>query len=205
VYYWKETSEVDIKKSLIKIDDCVLVIIDVQDHFLAKLPPERAKRLVNRVGWLMEVAKILNVPVIVTVEERELHGGLNAVLSEKLPSGTKVLDKAVFNLVGQANILDVIRRTGRETAVLVGLETDVCVAQSAIGLLQNGFQVVVLADVADSPGDGHVFGLERMREAGVLVMSLKGLYYEWVRTVSMCKKLVDEHLKRIGYPDGILL
>jgi len=205
VYCWKETGEVDIKKSLIKVDDCVLIIIDVQDHFLAKLPSERAKRLVNRVGWLMEVAKILHVPMVVTAEEEKRYGGLIAVLAEKLPSGTKVLDKAVFNLAGQANILDAVRKNGRGVTVLAGMETDVCVAQSAIGLVQNGFQVVVLADVADSPGDGHVFGLERMRGAGVLVMSLKGLYYEWVRTVSMCNKLVDEHLKRIGYPDGLLL
>lgn len=128
----------DVKKSLIKVDDCVLIIIDVQDHFLAKLPPERAKRLVNRVGWLMEVAKILHVPMVVTAEEEKRYGGLTAVLAEKLPSGTKVLDKVVFGLADQSDILDAVRKNG-------------------------------------------------------------------VRTVSMCKKMVDEHLKRIGYPDGLLL
>jgi hypothetical protein len=85
------------------------------------------------------------------------------------------------------------------------METDVCVTHSAIGLMQNGFQAVVLADVTDSPGDAHVFGLERMRGAGALVMSLKGLYYEWIRTVSMCNMMDDEHLKRIGHPNGIIL
>ena len=195
----------DIKKSLINVDDCVLIIIDVQDHFLARLPPHRAEQLVNRVGWLMEVAKILNVPMIVTAEEGKRYAGLTAVLAEKLPPGTKVLDKTVYGLADQTNILDAVRKTGRRTAVLVGLETDVCVTHSAIGLLQNGFQVVVLADVTDSPGDAHVFGLERMRGAGALVMSLKGLYYEWIRTVSMCNMMADEHLKRIGHPNGITL
>jgi len=195
----------DIKKSLINVDDCVLIIIDVQDHFLARLPSQRAEQLVNRVGWLMEVAKILNVPVIVTAEEGKRYAGLTAVLVEKLPPGTKVLDKTVYGLADQIGILDAVRKTGRRTAVLVGMETDVCVAHSTIGLMQNGFQVVVLADVTDSPGDAHVFGLERMRGAGALVISLKGLYYEWIRTVSMCNMMDDEHLKRVGHPNGIIL
>jgi nicotinamidase-related amidase len=197
--------EVDFKNSLINIDDCVLIIVDVQDHFLAKLEPQRAEQLVNRIGWLMEVARVLNVPIIATAEEGKRFGGLTTVLSERLPPGTKVLDKIVYCLTDQPDILDEVRNTERKTAVLVGLETDVCIAHSAIGLMQNGFQVVVLADVTDSPGDAHVFGLERVKGAGALVMNLKGLYYEWIRTVSMCTMIDAEHLKRIGQPYGIIL
>jgi len=195
----------DIKKSLVNKDDCVLIVIDVQDHFLAKLPPERAELLVGRVGWLMDVAKVLDVPVVATAEEEKRYADFPAVLAERLQHGTKVLDKTVFGLADQTDILDAVRKTGRGTAVLVGLETDVCVTHSAIGLMQNGFQVVVLADATDSPGEAHAFGLERMREAGALVMSLKGLYYEWIRTVSMCNMMDDEHFKRIGLPKGIVL
>jgi nicotinamidase-related amidase len=195
---------VGIKKSLIDADDCVLIIIDVQDHFLAKLLPQRADQLVSRVGWLVEIAKILNVPMVATVEEGKRYGGLTPVIADKLSLTTKVLDKTVFGLAGQPNILDAIRKTGRMTAVLVGLETDVCVAQSAIGLVQNGFQVVVLADATDSPGYTHALGLERIRGAGAVVMGLKDLYYEWIRTVTMCN-MMDKHLKRIGHPKGIPL
>ncbi len=195
----------DIKKSLINVDDCVLIIIDVQDHFLARLSQERAELLINRVGWLMEVAKILKVPMIATAEEWKRCADLPAVLVEKLPPGTEVLDKTVYGLADQTDILDAVRKTGRGTAVVVGMETDVCVTHSTIGLMMNGFQVVALADVTDSPGDAHVFGLERMREAGAIVMSLKGLYYEWIRTVSMNSMMDDEHFKRIGLPKGIIL
>jgi nicotinamidase-related amidase len=195
----------DIQKSLINVDDCVLVIIDVQDHFLARLPPERAEQLVNRVGWLMEVAKILNVPMIVTAEEWKRYSDFPAVLAERLQPGTDVLDKTVYGLADQTDILEAVRKTGRGTAVLVGMETDVCVTHSTIGLMQNGFQVIVLSDVTDSPGEAHEFGLERMKGAGALTVSLKGLYYEWIRTVSMCNMMDEEHLKRIGLPKGIIL
>jgi nicotinamidase-related amidase len=182
-----------------------LVIIDVQDHFLGRLPHERAELLINRVGWLMEVAKILNVPMIVTAEEWKRYADFPAVLAEKLQPGTDVLDKTVYGLADQTDILEAVRKTGRGTPVLVGMETDVCVTHSAIGLMQNGFQVIVLSDVTDSPGEAHEFGLERMKGAGALVTSLKGLYYEWIRTVSMCNMMDEEHLKRIGLPKGIIL
>jgi nicotinamidase-related amidase len=195
----------DIKTSLINVDDCVLVIIDVQDHFLARLPLERAEQLINRVGWLMEVAKILNVPMIVTAEEWKRYSDFPAVLAERLQPGTDVLDKTVYGLADQTDILEAVRKTGRGTAVLVGMETDVCVTHSTIGLMQNGFQVIVLSDVTDSPGEAHEFGLERMKGAGALVTSLKGLYYEWIRTVSMCNTMDEVHLKRIGLPKGIIL
>jgi nicotinamidase-related amidase len=202
---WKETDEMDIRKSLINVGDCVLIIIDVQDHFLARLPLERAEQLINRVGWLMEVAKILKVPMIVTAEEWKRYSDFPAVLAERLQPGTDILDKTVYGLADQADILDAVRKTGRGTAVLVGMETDVCVTHSTVGLMQNGFQVVVLADVTDSPGDAHVYGLERMRGAGALVTSLKGLYYEWIRTVSTCNIMDEVHLKRIGLPKGMIL
>ena len=194
----------EIKKSLVNVGDCILIIMDVQDHFLAKLPPRRAKKLVNRVGWLIEIGKILNVPLIATAENMKRYGGLTSALVERLPLGTKVCDKTVFGLADQIDILETVRKIGRKTVVLIGVETDVCVAHSAIGLVQNGFKVIVLADVTDSPGDAHALGLDRMREAGVLVTSLKGLYYEWIRTVSMCN-MMEEHLKRIGFPSGIIL
>lgn len=195
----------DIKKSLINVDDCVLIIIDLQDHFLAKQSPERSELLVNRVCWLTEIAKVMNVPVVATAEDPNRNGGLATVIAEKLPPETKVFDKAIYSLASQNAILNEVLKTGRRTAVLVGVETDVCVAQSAIGLMQNGFQVVVLDDVTDSPGTAHFSGLERIRGAGALVTSLKVLYYEWIRTVSMCDSMENEHLKRIGHPKGIVL
>ncbi len=198
----KELSRLGIKKSLIDVDDCILIIIDVQDHFLAKLPPQRAERLVNRISWLAEVAKMLKVPMVATTEEESRNGPLAVAIAEKLPPGTKVLEKAVYGLAYQKNILDEVIKTGRKTAVLVGLETDVCVAHSAIGLKQKGFEVVVLADLTDSPGDAHDFGLDRIKGAEAVVTSLKGLYYEWIRTVSMCN-VMEGNLRRVGCPDDV--
>ena len=195
----------DVNQSLINDYDCIVIIIDIQDCFLKKLQAERAELLINRVGWLMEISKILNVPMVVTAEESDRLGGISAGLAEKLPPGTSVFNKMIFNLADQADILQAVQKFGRKTVVLVGLETDVCVAQSAIGLLQQGFRVVSLSDATDSPGDAHQIGLDRMKNAGVLVTSLKALYYEWIRTVEMSNSVGREHGLRIGIPKGIIL
>ena len=110
----------------------------------------------------------------------------------------------IFGLAADAEIMAAVQNTGRKTAILVGLETDVCVAQSAIGLLQKGYQVVVVADATASPGTDHEFGLERMRNAGVLISGVKGLVYEWIRTVDRAREF-EEKFKEPGIPEGISL
>jgi nicotinamidase-related amidase len=66
---------------------------------------------------------------------------------------------------------------------LCGLETDVCVAQSAIGLHDRGWRVAVVSDAVGAPGSAQEQGLSRMRDRGVEVVGTKGLAYEWIRTV----------------------
>ena len=79
--------------------------------------------------------------------------------------------------------MQAVRRTGRRTAVLTGFETDVCVAQSALGLLDEGYRVAVVVDATGSPREMHGHGLRRMRDAGVVAIHAKGLYYEWIRSL----------------------
>jgi len=195
----------NLRNSLIDVEDCLLILIDIQDHFLSKLPSERAGLMLNRVGWLIEIAKILHVPIVATVEDSDHLKGLAEALVGKLPPRTIVFNKMSYNLAVQPDILRAVRATGRRTAVLVGLESDVCVAQSAIGLLQQDYEVVVVSDAVDSPGNEHPAGLKRMENAGVLVTSLKSLYYEWVRTVERNNSIESDHLPQIGWPEGIIM
>jgi nicotinamidase-related amidase len=115
-----------------------------------------------------------------------------------------VLDKSVFGLAEDEEILKTVVETGRRTAILVGLETDVCVAHSALGLLRRGFDVVVVADGTGSPALGHQIGLERVRRAGGLISSVKAVYYEWVRTVAGDRAFFDRG-PEIDVPDSLTL
>ena len=184
-------ARLSLQNSLIDVDDSVLIVIDVQDYFLAKLPPEAAGYLVDRIGWIVEVAVRLKVPIVVTAEDIPRLGGVVPAITNKLPPESFVFNKMVFGLGADQDIVAALEDTGRNTAVVVGLETDGCVAQSALGLVQRGFEVVLLADATSSPGSGHEVGLERMRRAGVLVSSVKSLYYEWIRTVARDNQFME--------------
>jgi nicotinamidase-related amidase len=193
------------KHSLLDADSSLLAVIDVQPPFLDKLPEQERGPLLDRICWLVGVAGWLGVPLVVTAEDIARDGGVDPLLARALPAGTHVHDKLVFDLAADPAILAAVERTGRRTAVLIGLEIDVCVAHSAIGLLARGYQVAVVADATGSPGEAHAFGLERARAAGALVVSVKGLYYEWVRTVERARQFRAEAQPLLGLPDGVRL
>jgi hypothetical protein len=67
------------------------------------------------------------------------------------------------------------------------------VSQSALGLLDRGLRPHVVLDATASPGDGHELGLERLRGAGVPLVSAKGVFTEWVRTPAACRAFEEGH------------
>jgi nicotinamidase-related amidase len=168
---------------LLDVDDCVLGVIDTQDAFLRKLPTEEAAELVDRIQWLCGLADWAGVPVVVTEEEPQRNGGTASAITDVLAPDVARHTKPTFDLSACPAILEDLTRHDRETVVLCGLETDVCVAQSAFGLLDLGKRVVVIEDAVASAGPAHGQGLARMARAGVELVGLKGLGYEWLRTV----------------------
>ncbi len=168
--------------SLLDANDSLLIVIDVQDTFLDKLPHEESERLLRNVCWVTKLAIWKQIPLVVTAEGREAQP-LARKLEETLPAGTVVFDKGIFGLADQPDILAAVEATHRKTAVLIGLETDVCVMHSALGLLERGYRVAVLSDACGTPAPNHELGLQRMRQAGALITNMKGLLYEWLRTL----------------------
>lgn len=173
-----------VQMSLVDVADSVLVVIDIQDHFLAKYDRAKVQDLVGKVVWLLHVAHHLDVPVVAMAEDIGRNGGLTRHVADALPSDTVVHDKDFFGLAGNPEILAALTATGRRTAVLVGMETDVCVAQTALGLIAQGYRVAVVQDAVASMAADEAVGLGRMRDAGAAITATKALYYEWTRSVS---------------------
>jgi nicotinamidase-related amidase len=177
---------------LLDRDDSLLVVIDAQPGF-HRTPDERVPGILARIGWLAAVAAALQVPVVVTEEDAERNGATAPDIAARLLPGTPILAKPVFGLADVPEILAAVEATGRQTAVLVGMETDVCVAQSALGLLDRGMRVAVVSDATYSPGGMHDHGLRRIADAGGAVSHAKGVYYEWIRTLDAARAFEREH------------
>jgi nicotinamidase-related amidase len=182
---------------LLERADSVLVVVDLQPGFLSKdwfseQDVAAANSARDRAAWLVALAARLEIPIVVTEEEPERHGTTDARVAERLPAQTPVLRKPTFGLAGTPEILAAVRETGRGTAVLVGCETDVCVAQSAIGLHDEGYGTVVVGDATFSPGEMHLRGLDRLAAAGIERNHAKGVVYEWLRSVDDAHRVFGE-------------
>jgi nicotinamidase-related amidase len=190
--------------TLLDAEDSILIVIDVQPLFLRKLAPEEHPRLLQRICWLIGVANWLRIPLVVTAEDIPRDGTVDNQIAQRLPPDTPIYNKLVFDLAADPLIRAAVDQARRTTAVLVGLETDVCVAHSALGLLGAGYQVAVVADATGAPGTAHQFGLDRIRGAGGVILSVKGLFYEWLRTVDQARRFRDA-CGHLGAPEDIRL
>jgi nicotinamidase-related amidase len=187
---------------LLDVDDSILCVVDVQPGFVGKLRETAVRApFIQRVEWVAALANALGVPIVVTEEEPDRNGPTLPEIVERLPDPTPRHTKPAFGLADVPTIMAAVEATGRRTAVLVGMETDVCIAHSALGLLDRDYRVVVVRDAVLAPGDAHDDGIERMRAAGVTLIGAKGLFYEWARTVDAARKL-DDHMASVPVPDG---
>jgi nicotinamidase-related amidase len=180
---------------LLDRSDSVVIVVDAQPGFSGASDEAAAAAVRSREigGWLVGVAAALGVPIVVTEEDASANGPTDPVIIGRLPGGTAVLPKSVFGLADEPEILAAVDATGRRTAVLVGAETDVCIAHSAVGLLDRGYRVVVVADATFSPAAMHEHGLRHVDAAGAEIRHAKGVYYDWVRTLAAARAFEAAH------------
>jgi nicotinamidase-related amidase len=185
--------------SLIRRDDSTLLVIDTQEGFYGdeRGDVDRAafELFVARVAWVSGLARALDIPAVVTEEDPETNGPTAPGVLARLPAGAAVLTKPVFAAADNPAIRAALDATGRHTVVAVGLETDVCVAHSAVSLIERGYHVAAVTDAVFSPGAAHGHGLDRLRAEGVQLLSAKELFYDWARALADVRALV------LAYPE----
>ena len=159
---------------------------------------------VARVAWIAGLARALDVPVVVTEEDPETNGPTSPSVLARLPASAAVLVKPVFAAADNPPIRAALDCDGRHTVVAVGLETDVCVAHSAISLMERGYHVAAVSDALFSPGAAHRHGLERLRAEGVQLLSAKELFYDWARSLADVRALVRAY-PELETPPGFSL
>jgi len=160
-------------------DQSVVVVVDLQPTFLAAI--YESDRVLRRAEFLMQVAHLLEVPIVATVQNQARMGGMLERLNEWIGDGA--LNKMRFSCCGAPGFDENLTRLQRRQAILVGIETHICVHQTACDLLDRGMSLFVAADaVSASSQDRHQLGLERMRAQGVTLAHSEAIAYEWLGT-----------------------
>jgi nicotinamidase-related amidase len=157
----------------------VLVVVDIQQPFLN--PVREKERVVDRSRFLIEVAKVLKIPILATLQYATRMGGMVPEIDAALPSTCSPTDKLCFSSFGAEQFARDLQETGRRQVVLCGIETHICVNQTAHDLLHAGYTVGVAHDAVSSRGErDHWNALERMQNAGAIIASTESIVYEWL-------------------------
>jgi nicotinamidase-related amidase len=171
----------EIARRPLEVDRCALVVIDIQEKLL---PPIFNKdRLLKNAGLLVRLANILSIPVTVTTQYVK---GLGAVVPQiaSLPSDSPTIDKLEFSCFGSDKFRGRLKSLpgNRNTLLLCGMETHICVMQTALGALNAGYLVHVASDAVGSRAEWNwKIGLERMKSAGAVISSTEMMMYELLR------------------------
>ena len=177
--------------------ECALVVIDIQEKLL---PPIFEKdRLLKNAQLLLRAAGILEIPILATTQYAKGLGQTVAEIQSLLPG--EAIDKQMFSCFGSDAFCSALKQQGlphfspglgevgirdirrRNTVLLCGMESHICVAQTALAALREGYLVHVASDAVSSRTEWNwKIGLERMRAAGAVISSTEMIIYELLRS-----------------------
>ncbi|WP_041795293.1 hydrolase [Pararhodospirillum photometricum] len=166
--------------SLIKADESVLVIIDVQE----KLCPVMAdpRRVLLNGSRLLRAANRLGVPVVVTEQYPKGLGPTMHDIRVDMPQGAMV-EKRFFSAALEPAVRERLESLGRRQAVLCGIEMHVCVTQTALGLKDQGWSVFVVEDACSSRSPESVAqAKQRLATQGIPLVNVEMALFEWLAT-----------------------
>jgi nicotinamidase-related amidase len=165
--------------------DLAIVVIDVQPYFLDGWMSGAFEPLMARLEFLFALATVYDLPFLATFEQPiETKGWLPERLEPFFPAHGQRHTKQTFNCCGEAAIVAAIAGLGRQQIAVAGGETDVCVLQSVLGLIESGKQVFLLEDALFSSEPRVGPALRRMEAAGAIPSTVKTLNYELRRSVA---------------------
>jgi nicotinamidase-related amidase len=162
-------------------DQCALIVVDIQEKLL---PPIWEKdRLIRNAQLLTRLAGILKIPALVTTQYAKGLGKTVPEIAQLLP-GSPTIDKLMFSCFGSEAFCGLLKRLPgqRTTVLLCGMETHICVMQTALGALREGYLVHVAADAVSSRTQlNWRLGLNRIQAAGAILSSTEMMIYELLR------------------------
>lgn len=163
-------------KFLIKKEEALLVLIDIQDKLAAAM--KKQEDVVANCLHLVELAKLQGIPVLVTEQYPKGLGPTLEAIRQALPV-YEPLEKTAFDCCREIGFIEKVAATGRKKIILTGMEAHICVLQTGLGLLQAGFSVQVVQDaVCSRTKDNFKIGIEWLRQAGAVITGTETVLFQ---------------------------
>lgn len=167
---------------LLDANRSALVVIDLQEKLVPAI--DRGEAVVRQAGILLEAARTLDVPVVVTEQYPKGLGPTVTPIAEKLANDAEIISKLTFSAGKSEDFttwMRAHRAKGRDQAVICGTETHVCVMQTAADLKAQGAEVFLVTDASGSRTDANRrAGAERMAALGIHAVTTEMVLFEWL-------------------------
>ena len=168
-------------QALLRPEDSVVVLIDHQPYQFANLHSHEPTMIVNNVIALGKLAKVFDVPTILSTVIEERGGYLIKGLQDVFPE-QKPINRTFINAWEDSKVTDAVKKTGRKQLVLAALYTEICLAMPAIQALADGYDVFIVTDASGGvSAEAHDMAVRRMVAAGAVPITWLAVLGEWQR------------------------
>ncbi len=160
-------------------ENSLVLIIDIQERLVSVLNKDV---VVANAVKVASAAKLLNVPVLLTEQYPKGLGNTVQALREVLPENSEVVEKTYFNALLEEGMKDKIKSYGKKQIVIFGIETHICVYQTASALVEEGYDVYVIKDACASRNKYEFKqGIDAMVANGVKVSCVEIALFDWLK------------------------
>jgi len=154
---------------MINKNDSLLLIIDIQDKLFKAMESDSQSMVKRNCAILIKAANEFNIPIIVTEQYRKGLGETIPELKDIL-SNAKFFEKIFFDAIKDDEIKKAVKDSAKKTVIITGMETHICVFQTALSLLTSEYNVVIASDgVSSRRKDDKNAALDMLKEAGALI------------------------------------
>jgi len=161
---------------MLTAENAVLVVVDVQGKLAQMMHSKDA--FFKNLSIMIQGAKILEIPILWLEQIPDKLGSTTEEIAQLL-TGVNPISKHTFSAWGNENFRKAFLAANRKQAILTGIETHICVYQTARSLAENGYEVHVAADaVASRFPENKEIGLEKIRNAGGIMTSAETALFE---------------------------
>lgn len=165
-------------KYILDREDTVLLIIDIQDRLVK--PMKYGEKVIEKTKMLISAAEELNMPIIYTEQYPKGLGNTVSELEEVLKNGER-FEKVEFSAYTE-EVKKYIQSTGRKKVIISGMETHVCVFQTARDLLSDGYDVFIVEDgVCSRAKENYVNGLSLMANMGAVITNTETVIFDLLK------------------------
>ena len=168
---------------LIRVKHSCLLVVDIQEKLLGAM--HDGDVVIHNVGILLQAAGRLEVPVVASEQYPQGRGPTVAAVAEYFPdASSSPVSKLAFSCAADQGYMDRLLPLKRKHAVIMGIEAHVCVLQTALELIDEGYFCFVVADAVSSrTPENLMLALERMKANGCEIVTTEMVLFEWLRAV----------------------